>query len=731
MLRVALLGELTVEVNGRGVQLPRARRARLVLGWLALHPGTHSRASVAARFWPDVVDATAKASLRNALWSLRRAAGVDLLATSRERVGLARSVWVDVVAFGELTQAGSLEDAAALCRGELLSGVDDEWVHDAREAHRRRLSHTLEALAARAESAGDRPWAVELSRRRAGLDPLDEDAHAALIARLVAAGDAVAAVMCFERHRDVLRRELGIPPSPAVCGLVSDLRVRSAAAVPAPIPQRTAAGTVPSWAPGRRFPLPPRLAIPQAATFVGRTHELGVLREAWQDAQMGAGPHLVVVGGEAGIGKSRLGRELAMQVRAAPAVVLHGTAQEDAIASLLPFIEAIGHLVRVAAPDELARLLGGRLADLGRLFPELSVAQTGPSDDDIGRYRSLDTVAELLARVSRSAPVLLLLDDLQWADSATSGLIRHVVESRPGARLLVVATCREDVVPASGHLRAALDRLDHGHLVRRIRLTGIDDADAAGLAHGVIGQELAPELLAIVQDEAGGNPFFVQELARHLAETGSTSLLALLRAEVPTTAREVIGHRIARLGADCAQLLTIGAVLGREFDLPLLGEMTPLPPPAVLSALDAATDAGLLVELSGLGERFAFAHALVHRALRDRLTRAHRRRLHARIADALQRSGRADLRDVAYHLCEAGSAGDIATAVDFAERAAEGALGNLAHAEAVELYTRAIVLLPMDDPRTRLLSVRRVLAYQALAHATLDVRRPTAGRRPG
>jgi DNA-binding SARP family transcriptional activator len=199
-----------------------------VLGWLALHPGTHSRASVAARFWPDVVDGTARASLRNALWSLRRTAGAGLPATSGERVGLAPSVWMDAVAFAELAQAGSLEDAAALCSGDLLSGVDDdEWVHAVPEAHRRRLSHVLDTLAARAESAGNRLRAVELSRRRAGQDPLGEDAHAALIARLVAAGDTVAALVCFVRHRDALRRELGIAPSSAIRRLVSDLRVTS------------------------------------------------------------------------------------------------------------------------------------------------------------------------------------------------------------------------------------------------------------------------------------------------------------------------------------------------------------------------------------------------------------------------------------------------------------------------------------------------------------------------
>lgn len=182
MLRVGVLGELTVEVDGHGVALPRAWRANLVLAWLSLHPGTHLRSSVAARFWPDVIDGTAMASLRNALWALRRAlgpAGTALLASSRERVGLAPAVWVDATAFDEFARVGRLEDAVELCRGELLAGVEDEWVHDAREAHRRQLSQALEALATQAETAGDPHRAVALSRRRAGLEPLDEGARTA------------------------------------------------------------------------------------------------------------------------------------------------------------------------------------------------------------------------------------------------------------------------------------------------------------------------------------------------------------------------------------------------------------------------------------------------------------------------------------------------------------------------------------------------------------------------
>jgi predicted ATPase len=197
---------------------------------------------------------------------------------------------------------------------------------------------------------------------------------------------------------------------------------------------------------------------------------------------------------------------------------------------------------------------------------------------------------------------------------------------------------------------------------------------------------------------------------------------------VPAAAREVIGHRLARLSADCVRLLTIGAAVGREFDLEPVERVSPLPVDALTAALDEATTAGLLVELSGPRERFVFSHALIHRTLRDRLTHAHRRRLHARIADALQRSGRADLRDLAYHLCEAGPAGDVDAAVAAAERAADRALRSMAHAEAIELYTRAIDLLPRDDRRRQLLSLRRVLAYQALTHAVLDVPR---GRAPG
>jgi hypothetical protein len=621
-----------------------------------------------------VLDTRARAGLRNALWALRRAAGAELLAASRDRIGLHAAVWMDAAAFAEHVRGGRHAEAVALHRGELLSGIEEEWVHDAREAHRRQLGAAFEALAAGAEDAGDRRAAIRLTRRRAELDPLDEAAYAALITRLAAAGDAVEALVCFERHREALRRELGIAPSHPTQEAVRRLR-----AMPDPAPQRApSTGAEPSWRPGLRFPLPPRLRLRHAAPFVGRAGELTALRQAWRDVVDGAGPLVAVVDGEAGIGKSRLAREFALRTREAePVVVLQGTAQEEAIAALVPFVEAIGHLVRMAAPDELTRVFGDRAADLAPMLPD------GRPEADLSVRQMLDAVAALLAAVSRRVPVPLILDDLHLADVATAALLGHVVESRREARLLVVAY-RADGVPDGGPLSEVLHRLGRGHLLRRVPLGGIGDADTAALAQGLTGRHLPVELLTAVHREAEGNPLFVQELLRHLVESGSTGLLALSRATLPTAVHEVVGRRLAVLDEDCLRLLTIGAVLGHEFDLVPLADVAPLPEDAVIAALDEATAAGLLAQLPAPGERFTFTHALVRRALRDWISGAHRRRLHARIADALQQSG-AEPRDIAFHLFEAGPAREVDAAVAFAERAADDAVRSLAHGEAIEL----------------------------------------------
>src|SRR3954468_11465147 len=225
MLRVLLLGELVVESSGRRVELSGSWRARSLLAWLALTPGSHPRGDIAARFWPDVLDSSARTSLRNGLWALRRALGPDAaaLVATRDRVGLEPG-WLDTTAFAEHVEAGELDEALALWRGELLAGLDEEWVHEYRDAHRERLSALLERMATEAEAAGDLAGALARTRARVALDPLAEDAHRALIVRLTRSGDRAGALAAYARLRERLRRELGLSASQETRELVLAIR---------------------------------------------------------------------------------------------------------------------------------------------------------------------------------------------------------------------------------------------------------------------------------------------------------------------------------------------------------------------------------------------------------------------------------------------------------------------------------------------------------------------------
>jgi predicted ATPase len=294
-------------------------------------------------------------------------------------------------------------------------------------------------------------------------------------------------------------------------------------------------------------------------------------------------------------------------------------------------------------------------------------------------------------------------------------------------RVLVLATQRHTESPPSGPLPELLHRLARQELLERVPLPGLVDADVAQLSHSLTGRELSPELVHAIRREAAGNPFFVQEIVRHLSQSDPNSgVLSLNRAELPESIREVVNLRLAPLGDACVRMLTVAAVIGAEFDLEPLENVSDLQGEDLAQTLDEALAAELVFELDDSErERFAFSHALVRRTLLERLSRAHRRRIHARVAEALQASrGRAALREIAYHLCEAMPAANPELALDYATRAAEQATADLAYAEAVDLFTRALSLLPHDDERRRILALKRALAYQALWHAVADTPRP-------
>jgi DNA-binding SARP family transcriptional activator len=678
MLRVRLLGELSLELDGAVLDAPASRPVRALLGWLALNPGMHRRGSLAARLWPDVLDSSARASLRTTLHALRAAVGdegASALIATREEVGLdAGAVWVDVHAFAQLAAAGDDADALALHRGELLAGLDDDWVWDARERHRQAVVGVLERLAAAAEHGGDVAAAVRLTRDQVQLDPLSEERNRALIERLWRAGDRAAAAATFERLRERLRTELRVAPSVQTRELLERLRAEPDEAQPV----ASAAEPV---------PLPAALSRSRRSHFVGREHELERLGAAY-DAALSGERRLVALSGEPGIGKTRLVREFSRAAHERGATVLFGRCLEDPLAPYGPFVEAL---------RPFAAQLPGQLT---------ATAAEGAHAEG-ARWRLFEAVDAILTGIARRGPVLIGLDDLHWADRPTLALLAHILRSPEPAAVLVLGTHRSAELARTHPLVSTLADLRADELVDRIELRGLERDEVGALMGDWLGETTAPDALdRTLHDETEGNPFFVEELLRNFAESGAFGA-------VPDTVKDVIARRIARLGEDAHGVLSAAAVAGREFDLALLEALPELGGADALRAVEAAMAAQMVREDPVLPGRYDFAHALFRQTLYEELSAARRARLHGSIAAALETLNPGDaiephLGELALHLIEAGDAraGQVAT------QAARAASAKLAYEESAAWYERALaapgaaggnadVLLALGESRHR------------------------------
>ena len=451
MCEIQLIGELRVRLGGTQAELPASRRARALLAWLALHPGRHPRSRLAGLFWPDVLDASARASLRSAIWALRSALGPDFagyLGTDRDTVTLAGAdLRVDLWEVRRLIADGEPEAALALCRAELLQELDDDWVAHAREELDRDMAAALRELADRARAAGDWASALSWARRRAALCRLEESATAGLIQILIEAGDAPAALEEFARLEQRLVG-LGVRVSAATAALVEPLSVATGA------PGDGGPGVSPDGRPGVSpdgGPAQPARRVPgRAAGFVGREQELAGLVAAWRAASAGAG-RAVLLEGEGGIGKTRLIEELQAAARRAaarqaatrqavtrggasgpaarmPACVMASAAGPGPAAPFGIWADALGDLVAETGPPPADQPW---TATLARIVPALASRADGrPSgrlaaDPQLERVRWCEAVVQFLIWASRPAPLLLAMEDLHAADAASLELIAY------------------------------------------------------------------------------------------------------------------------------------------------------------------------------------------------------------------------------------------------------------------------------------------------------------------
>ncbi len=612
MLVVRLLGGVAVTDEGATVAAPRGRCASL-LAWLALHPGMQPRGRVAARLWPDVMDESARRSLRTALGDLRgelgpRAAGVVL--ATRDEVGLADEVRVDVRDFNAAAANGRLQEALEIgAAGELLPELDHEWVFEAREEHELRLGEVIERLAGDAEQRGDAGAAVEYTRRLVALDPLSEEHARALMRRLAVAEDRAAALSVFEQHRERLRAELRMVPSAATRALADDIRDGGGAAT------ATLAGDLQQFCDAE----PP--------TLVERSHHLAELERRLAQVRSSGRGRLVLIAGEAGAGKTAVLRSLCARHPDVP--VLDGAC--DALFTPRP----LGPFLDIAAD------IGGELAAL---------AESGPS------------AAEFLGTLSRAlhSPRLVVLEDLHWADEATLDVVRLLARRVTRLPALVIATYRDDQLDRDHPLRLVLGELS-GAAVDRLRIEPLSPAAVGELAagHGIDDPGL--------HERTGGNAFFVTEV---LAAEGV--------GETPTTVRDAVLARAARLSEGARRLLEAVAILLPRAELWLLERLAD----AELKEFESCLASGML---RAEGNDIGFRHEIARVTIEDEIPPHRRVELHRAALAALV--GRAEPARLVHH-AEAAEDGDAV--LEHASAAGERAARLGAHREAAAHFGSAL-----------------------------------------
>jgi DNA-binding CsgD family transcriptional regulator len=447
-----------------------------------------------------------------------------------------------------------------------------------------------------------------------------------------------------------------------------------------------------------------------ATPFVGREAELAALTADLEAALTGSGG-VVLLAGEPGIGKTRLAEELAAQATARDTLVLWGRCWEgEGAPAFWPWIQLVRTYVYGSDPAALRNEMGAGAADIAQLVPAIrehlpELPTPPPTDPEAARFRLFDSLSGFLRAAAAHRPLLLVLDDLHWADAPSLALLRFVGRELEGAELLVLGVYRHTEVDRGHPLLAMLADLTRGQHHRRLLLGGLDEQEVASFVAAVGGVQPSPELAAAVHQQTDGNPFFVTEVVRLLASEGRLGGLEVGSPAPPVGLPEgveaVIAERLGRLSDRCRKVLEVAAILGRDFGLRVLQPASGLDPERLLGLLEEAEAARVVAAVPGGLGRWRFAHALVREVLYEGLPTAQRVRLHGRVGEALEALYAADpaphLAELAHHFVAAAPGGQVARAVRTATLAGRRALELLAWEEAAGLFERALAALELAE----------------------------------
>lgn len=697
MLSFHFLGAPRLEKNNRPLELD-TRKAVALAAYLALTPTAHERDELATFFYPDADTSRARAALRRTLSTLKSALGENILDIERETIGLdLKKIRVDVLEFRALAQQNdfdALTRAAQLYQGDFLAGFTlrdspafDEWQFFETESLRKQFAVVLENLTAQHAARGETKRAIEAARRWLALDALHEPAHRALMQLYARDGQRAAALRQYRECVRQLDTELGVAPLPETTELYRAIEENK---LTTDDRRQTTDGR-----PRAEIVSPPALRRPPPEfPLVGRTRELENLVSAYQNIR--AAGCLLVIEGEAGIGKTRLAEELLQRVAEQGATILTARAYaEQRALAYAPFAQALrAALNEPRIAKRLEKIPPPLRVQAARLVPELAENDFAPAMEDVGaQARFLDAVTQLFLTLTQNgAPGVFLCDDAQWLDEASLELLAFLVRRLKNSPLCILLTWRgEEIAPNHPLRRLYADELRHER-AQLISLTRLAPADAQALiqvatARGaVIDASLAKRLY----DESEGQPFFLIEFLKLLERDGTLPE----QDGLPATVRELLESRLARIGETARQILSTAAALGRSFEFELVDAVSGRSENETLTALEELTAQGLLVESARGGNlQYDFTHEKLRALVYEETSLARRRLLHRRAADAILQRPRVNLDveagAIAQHL-RAG--GDETRAAEFYKRAGDYARSVFANRDAVENYSAALAL---------------------------------------
>lgn len=674
-LEVCLLGQFRVSYGGELTTSLNHARLQELFAYLLLQRGKPvSRQQLAFLFWPNSSEVQARTNLRNLLHRLRRAlpASAQFLIVDETHLRWSGDISfsLDVLEFEDvILQAESSQEsdrtrllarAVHLYGGDLLPECYSDWLLSERERLRQSYLSVLEMLADLYEDQRNYTKAIQSIHTLLRQDPLNENGYARLMRLYALDGNRGQALHVYHTCAEILSRELGVAPSPAVRMAYEQLLQTDEI----------------------------QLASSPTPALIGRQVEWKQLTSSWKDLLSGRRPlRAVLLTGEAGIGKTHLAQSLIDWVRRqgylSATAACYESGRDLACAPIASWLDSLFE------QDERVfdKLSPTWRLEISRLFPRLR-----ERDDELDVPGSLVEKWQLLhfyeallhGFAALRSPLLLFLDDIQWCDQSTLDWLAYLQTNLAGGHMVLVATARSEVI-AEDHPALQLFRRSGHNLI--LELEPLDEAETHLLVDALVGEAVEPALTNLVFNQSEGIPLFVTEMVRsglsqYLNETGP----------LPEGIQSVINWRLNRLSEPARQILEQAAVIGRRFSYELLKQSSPMDEQTLVNSLDECWRQRILREQGS--QDYDFSHDMLRQVAYDGLSRARRRLLHGRVADALEQVFHSDLdlatEQIALHLELAGQSG---RAILFYERAAHVARGLYALPQAIKLLDQAVRLL--------------------------------------